>query len=260
MKDKKVVFRFDVDGKELPVGKSAKGFKHLPEEAEVLIKEAKESGWQGKSLPVDMDDIEDQNVLLYSEKVNGKTRTVIRMKIRPEAEKKLLANLSTGPGDTIGQAAGQTLTDDMFYGDILSAVKSINHHINQGDFNFNKSTIEKALSHRATLTKLAGKRDKDLKSMARTYLKTLDELDASVSSNGRTKISAFKQHLKKEKPVKPSGDKIPTIKRTTLYGDQKVVRKGEINITHEKVTLSDIHSNFTSNGIEYKIDLGDYTS
>ncbi len=256
-KDKKVLFHFDMDGKTLSDGTNIKRFKHLPEEAELLVNEAKESGWQGKSLPVDMDDIEDQNVLLYSEKIKGKNRTVIRMKIRPGAEKKLLANLSTGPGDTIGQAAGQILTDDLFYGDILSAVKSINHHINQGDFNFNKSTIEKALSHRATLTKLAGKRDKDLKSMVRTYLKTLDELDASVSSNGRTKISAFKQYLKKEKLVKPSGDKIPTIKRTTLYGDQKVVRKGEINVTHEKVTLSDIHSNFTSEGLEYKIDLGD---
>ncbi|MDP8237868.1 MAG: hypothetical protein P9X24_02150 [Candidatus Hatepunaea meridiana] len=256
-KDKKVVFHFDVDGKELVVGKAAKGYRHIPEEAEILVKEAKESGWQGKSLPVDVDDIEDQNVLLYTEKVKSKTRTVMRMKIRPEAEKKLLASLSTGPGDTIGQAAGKALADDLFYNDILAAVKSINYHIKQGDFNFNKSKIDQALSHRAALIKLTGKQDRDLKSMPRAYLKTLDKIDASVSASGRTKIGAFKQYLKKEKPIKPSGDKIPTVKRTTVYGDRKVVRKGEINVTHEKVTLGDLHSNFTAKGLEYKIDLGD---
>jgi len=256
-KDKKVVFHFDVDAKELPDGKAAKGFRHLPEEAEVLVKEAKESGWQGKSLPVDVDDIEDQNVLLYTEKVKGNTRTIMRLKIRPNAEKKLLANISTGPGDTIGQTAGRTLADDLFHDDILVAVKSINYHIKQGDLSFNKSKIDQALSHRAALTTLAGERDKDLKSMARSYLKTLDEIESSISANGRTKIRAFNQYLKKEKPVKPSGDKLPTVKRTTLYGDRKIVRKGEIDVMHEDVTLKNLHSSFTAKGLEYKIDLGD---
>ena len=255
--DKKVVFHFDVDAKKLPDGKVEKGFKHLPEDAEVLVKEAKESGWQGKSLPVDVDDIEDQNVLLYTEKVKSKTRTVMRLKIRPGAEKKLLANLSTGPGDTIGQIVGQTLADDLFYDDILAAVKSINYHINQGDFSFNKSTIDQALSHRSALSKLVGKGDRDLKSMAKSYLKTLDELETSISANGQKKIGAFKQYLKKEKPVKPSGDKIPTVKRTTVYGDQKVVRKGKIEVMDEDVTLRKLHSSFKAKGLEYKIDLGD---
>jgi len=38
-----------------------------------------------------LEDIEDQNVLLYTEKVKGKTRTVMRMKICPHAGRKLLA-------------------------------------------------------------------------------------------------------------------------------------------------------------------------
>ena len=255
--DAKAVFSFDVETKVLSSEKSVKGLKRIPEDAEVLIHEAKESGWQGKSLPIDVDDIEDQNVLLYTEKVKGNTRTVMRMKIRPGAEKKLLANLSTGPGDTIGQVAGQTMADDLFYDDILAAVKSINYHINQGDFNFNKSTIDQALSHRSALSKLVGKRDRDLKSMAKSYLKTLDELETSISANGRKKIGAFKQYLKKEKPVKPSGDKIPTVKRNTVYGDQKVVRKGKIAVMDEDVTLRKLHSSFKAKGLEYKIDLGD---
>ncbi|NQT33620.1 phage head morphogenesis protein, partial [bacterium] len=111
--ERKAVFHFDLDVKELPADKAARKWKHIPEDAEVMIEDARESGWQGKSLPVDIDDIEDQNVLLYTEQVKGKTRTVMRMKIRPDAEKKLLAHLSTGPGDTFGQAAGQALADDL---------------------------------------------------------------------------------------------------------------------------------------------------
>ena len=244
----KAVFNFDVHDK---------GFKHIPEDAEILIKEAKESGWQGKSLPVDANDIEDQNVLLYTEKVKGKTRTVIRLKIRPDAEKKLLANLSTGPGDTIGQAMGHKLADDLFFEDILTAVKSVNYHINQGDFNFNKSSIEKALSHRAALTILTKERDRNLKSMGKAYLKTLDELEDSISANGRKKIGAFEQFLKKDKAVKSSGDKIQTIKRTTVYGDQKVVRNGVIDVQDKDVTLKKLHSSFKTSGLEYKIDLGE---
>ena len=242
----KAVFNFDVDDK---------GFKHIPEDAEILISEAKESGWQGKSLPVDANDIEDQNVLLYTEKIKGKTRTVIRLKIRPDAEKKLLANLSTGPGDTIGQLAGRKLADDLFFEDILTAVKSINYHINQGDFSFNTSSIDKALSHRIALTNLVKTSDRNLKSMGKTYLKTLDELETSISVNGRKKIGAFEQYLKKQKPIKPSGDKIPTVKSTTVYGDQKNVRNGVIDVQNEDVTLRELHSSFKASGLEYKIDL-----
>jgi len=256
-KDKKAVFRFDVDTKSSPAEKSKKGFKRIPEDAEVLISEAKESGWQGKSLPIDVDDIEDQNVLLYTETVKGKTRTVMRMKIRPDAEKKLLANLSTGPGDTIGQSTGHTLVDDMFFDDILAAVKSLNYHIDTGDYVFNKSTIDSALAHRSSLSKMLKKRDPDLKAMAKQYLKTLDHIEASVSVGGRKKIGSFNQYLKKQKPIKPSGEKIPTVKRTTVYGDQKTVRKGKIEVMDEDVTLRKLHSSFKAKGLEYRIDLGD---
>jgi len=255
--DRKAVFSFDVDMKVLPTDKAAGKFKHIPEEAEALIEDARESGWQGKSLPVDIDDIEDQNVLLYTEQVKGKIRTVMRMKIRPEAERKLLAALSTGADDTIGQAAGSALADDLFYDDILAAVKSINHHINQGDFNFNSQKISQALRPRTALSRLTRSSDKDLRAMARDYLKTLDEIDVSATAGGNKKIGAFDRFLKKEPVVKPSGDKISAVKRTILYGDQKQVQRGQIRIVKEDIEFGKYHHNFTSRGLEYRIDLGD---
>lgn len=255
--DRKAVFHFDVDVKALPTDKAAGKWRHIPEDAEALIEDARESGWQGKSLPVDVDDIEDQNILLYTEQVKGKTRTVMRMKIRPEAERKLLSTLATNEGDTIGQTAGQALADDLFYDDILSAVKSINHHIKSGDFNFSSQKIDHALKHRAALTRLTKSRDKDLRSMARAYLKMLDEIDASTAAGGKKKIGVFDRFLKQEPVVKPSGDKIPAVKRTILYGDQKQVERGQIRVVKEDIEFGKYHQNFTSRGLEYRIDLGD---
>ena len=232
-------------------------WEKIPEGREHLIDEAREAGWQGKSLPIDSGDIEDQNVLLYSEEVKGKIRTVIRMKIRPESERKLLAMLTTGPNDTIGQAAGRILADDVFYDNILTAVKSVNHHLDIGTKNFSRPVIDKALKHRKSLLKLAKEGDADLKAMATQYLKTLDELDRLIATSTRTKISTFERFLKVEAPVKPSGDRILAVKRTTVYGDKKEVAKGKIIVKSEDVAFGKVHSNFTSSGLEYKIDLGD---
>ncbi len=50
-------------------------------------------GWQGKALPIDENDIEDQNALIFTETAKGQQRTVIKLKVRPEAESKILAEL-----------------------------------------------------------------------------------------------------------------------------------------------------------------------
>lgn len=252
--DKTVVFTFDTGLKPGAGTKPGKWAK-IPEGREHLIDEARTAGWQGKSLPVDVGDIEDQNVLLYTEQVKGKSRTVMRMKIRPEAERKLLSHLSTGPDDTIGQAAERALADDLFYDDILAAVKSVNHHVASGDFN--KSKVEAALKHHASLERLAKRGDKDLQALAKRYLKTLDELSASVDAGGKVKVGVFERYLKVEAPVKPSGDLLPAVKRTIVYGDKKKVVKGKISVQREEVTLEQIHRSLTASGLEYRIDLGD---
>ncbi|MFP4381313.1 MAG: phage head morphogenesis protein, partial [Candidatus Sumerlaeia bacterium] len=63
---------------------------------ETLVEEAEALGWQGKTLPVDLDDIEDQNALIFTETLKGKKRTVVKCKLRPEANSKLLAGLRKG--------------------------------------------------------------------------------------------------------------------------------------------------------------------
>jgi len=254
--DKSAVFTFDTGMKPVAGTKQGK-WERIPEGREKLIEEAKVAGWQGKSLPIDTVDIEDQNVLLYTEEVKKKTRTIMRMKIRPESEKKLLSLLSTGPNDTIGQAAGRVLADDVFFDDILTAVKSVNHHLNQGNYSFSKQKINKALNFRTSLQRLAKEGDADLKGMAEQYLNVLDELQRVIGTTDKSKIATFERYLKSEKQVKPTGELLPAVKQTTVHGDKKQIVGGKITVQSEEVSFGQVHSSFSSSGLEYKIDLGD---
>jgi len=96
-----------------------------------------------------------------------------------------------------------------------------------------------------------------LKGMAKAYLETLDEIEASVAKGGRDKIRAFERFIKREPMVKPSGDKITAVKRRVLYGDKKQVRKGQIRVVKEEIEFSGYNRNFISQGLEYRIDFGD---
>jgi hypothetical protein len=49
-----------------------------------------ELGWQGKTLAIDEDEIEDQNALVFVEGPKGSERTVVRFKVRQEANRKVL--------------------------------------------------------------------------------------------------------------------------------------------------------------------------
>jgi hypothetical protein len=51
------------------------------------LDEAERLGFQGKSVSIDAGDIEDQNALVFVESHQNKVRTVVKMKIRPEAAK-----------------------------------------------------------------------------------------------------------------------------------------------------------------------------
>ncbi|MDP8238473.1 MAG: hypothetical protein P9X24_05245, partial [Candidatus Hatepunaea meridiana] len=257
--DRKAVFLFDMDGKGYPE-KSIGKWEFLPEDAEELITDAREAGWQGKSLPVDIDDIEDQNILLYTETVKKRTRTVMRMKIRPEAEKKLLANLSTGSeGISTGKFAGEPLVEDVFFDDILSAIKSINYHIHNGDFKFNKEAINKVLQHNNRLKKLLNAGDIEVKNMAVKYLDILKDIQGSTKDHkGKKRIGSISQYLcrkssKRKSPIKG----ISAVKTNHISGDAKRVYKGQISIEKENAGFGSYHHRFTSSGVEYRIDLTD---
>lgn len=67
--------------------------KVLDAMSEKTVEEARKLGWQGKTLPFDSGDVEDQNALVFTEEHNGQERTVIKMKLRPDSNKKAVAAL-----------------------------------------------------------------------------------------------------------------------------------------------------------------------
>lgn len=114
-----------------PVGK----IKRISAGQERILQEAEALGWQGKTLPIDFDDIEDQNALVFTESYQGKKRTVMKFKLRPEADARMLAGLRKGDLSGAPQRIGKALDEDAFYDDILAAVKTVNHHQQDGQYN-----------------------------------------------------------------------------------------------------------------------------
>ena len=258
--DSKAVFRFDtgvsrVRGKELSSGR-------LPKDAEKWVDDINEAGWQGRTVPVDIDDIEDQNILFFVESCGGRSRTVARMKIRPAAEKKLLSALEKNAqwSKNAGRI-GTFLEEDIFYDDILAAVKSINHHIKLGDFDYNTNAVKRALgSCKKKLEKLALHSNKDISAMAKSYLKALDGVDKSLMQGGRVKLPKFKQYVRRsdaglsKAPMK-SKLQVSVFDETSF--DKKTVRRGQIVVDEENVQMSKLYSSMDNKGIEYRIDFGD---
>jgi len=258
--DAKAIFKFETGvsgarGKELTGGR-------LPKDAEMWIDDINEAGWQGRTLPVDVDDIEDQNVLIFTEDFKGQPRTIARMKIRPDAEKKLLKVLQDQAqwSKSAGQI-GAPLEQDIFYDDILAAVKTINHHITKGDYKFNGETVTKALtSHKIELKKLAASGDKDISGMAKSYLNTLDAIAESQKQGGKIKIREFQQYVRRHDDgllKTPAKSNLRVETRNEIRLDKKTVQHGRITVEEENVNLSKLSCGFNNKGLEYEIDFSD---
>jgi hypothetical protein len=204
-------------------------------------------------------------VLFYTEEIKGSPRTVARLKIRPEAEKKLLKVLQEqAQWSKSAGRIGAPLEQDIFYDDILAAVKTINHHISQGDYKFNGETVAKALtSHKAKLKKLASSGDKDISAMAKSYTKALNEIAESQKQGGKIKIGEFKQYVRRHDDglsKTPGKSDLRVETRSEIRLDKKTVRQGRITVEEENVSLSKLSCGFNNKGLEYEIDFVDGVS
>jgi hypothetical protein len=186
---------------------------------------------------------------------------VARLKIRPEAEKKLITALQEQAEWSKGASKlGQPLKEDIYYDDILSAVKSINHHIFLGDYKYNKDKVVQIMaSYHEKLTELALHKNKDLRDMAKSYLKTMEEVIDSAKKGGKVKIGDFRQYVKKHDDTvmkKSLKSDICAETHNEIRLDKKSLRQGKISVEEEKVGLTKLCSSASGKGIEYEIDFG----
>ena len=247
---KKTVFKFE-DVKT--------GAVKLSPEAEEIVEDAVKAGWQGKTLPLDGDDIEDLNGLVYVEKIKGtkQTQVNLRMKVRPDSEKKLLSQLDNSAG-SLPEIRGQALNQDSFYQDILSGVKTLNHHVSAGDYAYNQNTLKIVRRYQRELRNLKKSTDPEVSQMAGHYLKAVNKILKGAKENKKYD-GLFKQYLRKNDIPEPKRtDTLPFKKQRIVY-EHKQNKNGEIII--EKSRTDDLKKvlrrDHATEGLEYRIDLGD---
>ena len=223
---------------------------------EELLEEVRALGWQGKTMPFDEGDIEDQNALIFVETFQGRQRTVVKMKVRPEAEENLLTVLRKSGIDTTTVRVGDPLPEDVFSGDILAAVKTVNHHVSDGKYN--PATLNKVNGHLAALRRLRQASDPDVKEMADTYIGWIEKVQTAArdkaSIAGRFETNLKKRAVRKKRPK----DVAFTVRRTKVLQPRRELRNGELVVVDG---ASDNAALFGGRSIQageqYEIDFGD---
>jgi hypothetical protein len=223
---------------------------------EDLLEDVRRLGWQGKVLPIDENDIEDQNALIFTETANGQTRTVIKMKIRPEAEPKILPQLRKADRQTATTTIGQPLLEDDFATDILSAAKTINHHAQDG--NYNQSTIDRATKHLDALRKLEKSSDQDVRTMAENYIAWIEKVQQAVRDR-KPIPEVFEAYLKKHtSPKAKTKDADFTVRKTKVLLTKRTISKGELAVEKEGADNALLfRGRSMRDGEQYEIDFGD---
>lgn len=94
--------------------------------------------------------------------------------------------------------SGAAATADPFHQPILAAVKSLNNHGAKGDFQFNKTTVDAALSQKAALEKLAKSTKAADQEKAKHYLATIGEIERAMDAAKQKtfhQIPTFTAHM-----------------------------------------------------------------
>jgi len=252
-------------GKAFKFQDDVKTVRKLTEADEAMLREAHSMKGQGKALRIDVDDIEDQNVLVFAQKnVAGKEETVIQFKLRPDSQKKLLDALGEKGSAMKGLSPGDVLPEDNFYDQILSGVKTVNHHIDKGDFLFNQDTMENVKSLVSQLDDLAkhGK-TASVRDMAKHYKKVCEDvLDGAADSKKITykfnQYKAKKSLIEKEAKPAPGSKAEFRFQKTSIKMDQRQCRNGEIKVVKSDADLNTIFGNSRfSRGVQYRVELDD---
>jgi SPP1 gp7 family putative phage head morphogenesis protein len=242
-------FRFDDVLEALPK-------KRLGAAEEALIEDARRLGWQGKALPFDEEDIEDQNALVFVETFKGRQRTVVKMKVRPEAEGKLMDALRKAGVDTASARVGEALPEDMFADDILAAVKTVNHHAQ--DHKYNQATLAKVSDHLKALRRLSKSDDQDIREMADTYIAWIEKVQLAANEK-KTIDQRFETYLKKRATRSKKRKDAPfTVRRTKVRQPRREIKNGEIVVLEDGVDNSALFGGRGMKaGEQYEIDFGD---
>jgi|GEM_PF-1841145 len=224
------------------------------------VQDAVDAGWQGKALRIDEEDIEDHDVMLFQEEMpDGRKRTGMTLKIRPEAEHKILDAITRAGGATTTGAADplDPLRDEL-YDLILAAVKTVNTHAADGAYNV--VTLEAMRAKQSQLLNMLLTGDQWDLELATHYLGWIKAVEDAVAS--RTAIvdrfeKAVLSPRKKAKKVKSTvGYKV---KRGQPHHTKRRTQEGMSYVESDSVGNSSIYHGLQNKGVEYEFTFSDGT-
>ncbi len=227
-------------------------------QAEELIKKVDDAGWQGVTIDFDSGDVEDMNLLVFTEKVNGKPRTAVKMKLLKDADQrvhKLIKGLIEPDA-----AVGQPLPEDHYFDTIVSALKTIQSGSKK------TTKIDAATSFLNELNSLRVSSDPDIKAMAERYHYWINVIKNWQNAGNTGLIPEIEsgQHLDlylKMPPAKKAGKKTASfsVKKGTVSFESRVAKGKEIEVKGNRRGAGQIfHRGDTS--VQYQIDFGDGTT
>ena len=245
-------FRFEQT--DVPLKKGS----HLGKAEIETLADARRAGWQGKVIPFDVEDVEDQNALVFTETVNGKPRTVVRMKIRPEAESKMLKNLAVTSDNKLVVDVGDTLPQDAFHDKVLAGIKTVNSHVDKGDFKYNQDSLANVKKIMPQLRKLEKSKDPDETAMATAYLKDCQTILDGAESNKKYagKFTQYRKQFKSEPDLKKPVEDI-TARKTKIRMPKRRISGGKIDVEQEHASIGEVFGRPMKDGVQYEINLGD---
>lgn len=143
---------------------------------EPILKEAEELGWQGKAIPFDKDDFEDQMLLTY--KKDGKPPvTVFRGKVRPDSDSKIVDAIKAQNPEAVAKKAEvySIRYDGSPIGKMTHSIQTAAKHVNAhlDDLEFDKAVLAEALNGIEALIHISKIPGVD-QQMAEHYLKMTD--------------------------------------------------------------------------------------
>lgn len=233
----------------------------LPEE----VKAIRESGWQGRSLAVDKGDIEDQNVLVREViGLGGDKQTVLQLRLRPEADKRLVKLLKA---NVVGEIPKELVHEDDFWDTILAAAKTVNTH--KDDLGYNTGKLSAAEDLRPRLQRLVKGGNPLEQAMARQYLDVLDAIQQAVAATQKgtptgmpmikpyTPSAADLKALRQGVKAAPKAQGLRVTTSTVWTEDRLATRGHGLAVEAENVPLSRWHGGIKDQLVEYHADLGD---
>ena len=255
----------DILGKPFTFGQEVASAIRTAEElaqAEILVAlekhaaEVRKLGAQGKTLKIDKADIEDQNLMVFTEKASdGSTRTVLTGKLRPEVEGRFLPDFQARAGGRPAQAA----VANPYHETVLKAVKTVQTH--WADKQFNAATLNNLWDLKADLELVAADPSNINRGMAQYYLTWLNKIEDAVDASKATPLTGTLTEFKAPAAAvtTPPGGGGYTLSHGPITATRRELREGITVAQAENVSERDLFGRRMAEGSQYTLLFPDGT-